>query len=499
MYGRKTKGRSSRVRPRYGLQLKETSLRPRIFARTYDLGHEVAVRSLSTATAVYGNGAAAEYEVPASGWPLAETGAALAASVEYQVRPAGWGLAGATPSPVAPCGAPAAVDSPQLRPQPRTAAPSAGAPVPAASAPAPAAQPTTPYVKPAAPQPSPAPDPDPTPGISDDVLMSDIQSILNAGKQPASSPTASSPQVSPETEHPSTPAAPAAQDPLPNNRQEIFDRIAESMARANAYDLGSIALQQRFDTFDRQMDALEAPAKTGAAPDLANPGPASTAEFVQDLDRMKQEALVDRAASEIPLDPGVGGRSIGTDALDPGDIILSTTAAGISEAIRAVTDSPVSHSAIYIGDNQVVEAIGDGVILRSLDTALEDDSLAVAYRHRDMTPEKAAKVVEFLKDQARQKRSYDRWGLVRAAPGQLARAICNHLPADARRRCLEGASRLRVGTDDKDAFYCSELVLEALSRAGLSLSNVEQSWSSPGQILDLHYNGLLDYVGHLKA
>jgi hypothetical protein len=195
----------------------------------------------------------------------------------------------------------------------------------------------------------------------------------------------------------------------------------------------------------------------------------------------------------------VGGRSITADALEPGDLILSTTEEDISRVIRAATNSPVSHSAVYVGNNQVVEAISDGVILRGLDTALQDDSLAVAYRHRDMTPQKAEQMVQFLRDQARQRRTYDTWGLIQVAPGQLARAICNRLEDEARQRCLAGASRLRVGTNNEDAFFCSELVLEALSRVGLSISSVEPSWSSPDQVLELHYNGLLDYVGHLKV
>lgn len=203
--------------------------------------------------------------------------------------------------------------------------------------------------------------------------------------------------------------------------------------------------------------------------------------------------------SEIPLDPGVGGRSVGESALEAGDIILSTTDHPMSKTIRDLTSSEVSHAALYIGDGKVVEAIEGGVLLRSMDTALDDDSLAVAYRHRDMTPVKAARIAAFLTDHARKKTPFDTWGLIQVAPGQLARAICNQLEGAARRACIESAGRLRVGTNDDNAFFCSELVLTALAEAGLALSDTAPSWSSPQQIVELNHNGLLDYVGHLKG
>jgi hypothetical protein len=49
--------------------------------------------------------------------------------------------------------------------------------------------------------------------------------------------------------------------------------------------------------------------------------------------------FVDRAmGNQIPLDPGIGGRSIGAGALVNADIIVSTTRAGVSGIIRIRTD-----------------------------------------------------------------------------------------------------------------------------------------------------------------
>jgi hypothetical protein len=318
--------------------------------------------------------------------------------------------------------------------------------------------------------------PPPEPVAADDIAA-DIAAILAAGKPDVTPPAA------PDDLGPGVPRG--------RNRQDVFDQIAASMSRARSYDLGSIELERRFDDFDRLPEAAAptAPPRTGAARSWSR-----STEVLEDLD-----AIRSLARDEIPLDPGVGGRSVGVGALEPGDVILSTTSHPLSAQIRAVTDAEVSHAAVYVGEGRIVEAIDGGVVLRSLETALGDDSLAVAYRHRDMTPTAAAMMIPFLEEHARLRTPFDRWGLVQVAPGQLARAICNRLDGDARRQCLARAATLRVGTNDENAFFCSELVLEGFGKAGLSMSTLEPSWSSPGEIVELHHNGLLDYVGHLKG
>src|SRR5689334_11123626 len=98
----------------------------------------------------------------------------------------------------------------------------------------------------------------------------------------------------------------------------------------------------------------------------------------------------------IPLDPGAGGQCIGADLLQMADIIVSTTSATVSAVIRTGTMSAVSHAALYIGAEQVVEAIGEGVVLRDLDLSLRDDRLAVAYRVPNLSPEQALRVRDYV-------------------------------------------------------------------------------------------------------
>ncbi len=80
----------------------------------------------------------------------------------------------------------------------------------------------------------------------------------------------------------------------------------------------------------------------------------------------------------IALDPGVGGCSIGIAALQPADIIVSTTASPLHEGIRIATRSVVSHAALYAGDGEMIEAIGrgevTGVIQRKIELALAGEA-----------------------------------------------------------------------------------------------------------------------------
>src|SRR5690349_23199833 len=105
----------------------------------------------------------------------------------------------------------------------------------------------------------------------------------------------------------------------------------------------------------------------------------------------------------IALDPGPGGCCVGANALEPADIIVSTTKAAISGVIRIGTTSVVSHAALFAGGGEMIEAIGEGVVRRSIEAGLADDALAVVYRHPDMKPAIARKIVDWADAQVRAK------------------------------------------------------------------------------------------------
>jgi uncharacterized protein YycO len=199
----------------------------------------------------------------------------------------------------------------------------------------------------------------------------------------------------------------------------------------------------------------------------------------------------------IPLDPGAGGRSIGVDALEPGDIILSTTSETVSRVIRGATGSEVSHAAIYVGNGEMAEALGDGVSIKPVATGIMDDSVAVAFRYPGLTAQQAQQVSDFARGAAGRK--YDYWGVIDQARYKLAPAFCATLGAGARAQCESWVGSVDLGTSRNDSFYCSELVIAAYQAAGVQLTNGSVQTQSPEDIAQLRLTNTLQYVGHLKT
>jgi V8-like Glu-specific endopeptidase len=193
-------------------------------------------------------------------------------------------------------------------------------------------------------------------------------------------------------------------------------------------------------------------------------------------------------AQAIPLDPGVGGQSIGYDALQPGDIIVSTARHPVSYAIRAGTVSAVSHAMLYVGDGRVVEAVGDGVREVELATAIDDAILAVAYRDPRVDDAAAAQIVGYAREQVGKPYNY-------AGAGLAGYRLLHPLRA----RLIDAIrSATGTGSDDARSFFCSELVFAAFREAGLPLLASAPRHGTPDDLVQLRESGL-DYVGHLVA
>ena len=190
----------------------------------------------------------------------------------------------------------------------------------------------------------------------------------------------------------------------------------------------------------------------------------------------------------IPLDPGAGGRSIGTSALHGGDIIVSTTRQFASRIIRLGTLSPVSHVMLYVGDGKVIEAIGSGVRETTLAAAIDDAILAVAYRHPQLDATRAAAVVAYARSRVGNPYNY-------AGVAFQGYRILNPLPAAVVEII---GRRLGVEVGQAGAVYCSELVLESFERAGVPLTSSRPAQSTPDQVVQIARSNL-SYVGHLKA
>ncbi|WP_266170735.1 papain-like cysteine protease family protein [Dyella subtropica] len=218
------------------------------------------------------------------------------------------------------------------------------------------------------------------------------------------------------------------------------------------------------------------------------------------------QALAFRAralSDDIPLDPGVGGLSIGTSALEIGDIILSTTGHASSAVIRAGSGAEISHAMLYVGQGgQVIESTGAGVQLRPLADALADSRLAVAFRVPNLTDTQKQQVADAAARYL--DRSYNYVGLIRIASYQIDRHACDLLSGDAAERCRRFIGRIELGDGaDTETLFCSQLVAQAFQDAGRPIVSVPPNWVAPGDLANLSTgtmaSGTLAYVGHLKA
>jgi cell wall-associated NlpC family hydrolase len=180
---------------------------------------------------------------------------------------------------------------------------------------------------------------------------------------------------------------------------------------------------------------------------------------------------------------------IADSALAIGDIIVSTTSAIGSGVICMTTFSNVSHAMLYVGNGQVIEAIGNGVVERTLPTALGGATVAVAYRRSALTPNQAAAVVSFVRRQVGN--GYDHTGAVGA--GLRANPVLCIVSGIV--VCTAAHTGL---LQRRERFYCSELVLEAFRQAAVPIVAHQPGVSTPQDIVTAYGSGTLEYVGHLR-
>lgn len=206
------------------------------------------------------------------------------------------------------------------------------------------------------------------------------------------------------------------------------------------------------------------------------------------------------------LTPHNGGRLAEPGSLQPGDIILSSGNGITSLGVRLFTVAPVSHAALYVGNGDIIEAVGEGIRRRSLSDALDDEAVAVAFRHPALLPAQAGKIGEFAAAQVGKK--YNHLGVLLQAPFSIERRVCELpvIPSLVRDFCIRGVALIQLGAVSNERFFCSQFVLEAYRFAGLPITNADPRLISPADILHMREGDVssvrvhqtLAYVGHLK-
>jgi cell wall-associated NlpC family hydrolase len=207
------------------------------------------------------------------------------------------------------------------------------------------------------------------------------------------------------------------------------------------------------------------------------------------------------------LNPRNGGQLVSASQLKVGDIILSSDNGLNSVAVRLWTLSSVSHASIYMGDDQIIEAVGEGVRLRSIPALLKEEATIVAVRHPHLSVANSAALQAFAKEQVGKKYNYA--GILLQAPFSLERRVCELplVPELVREYCIRGVAAIQLGLSNNDNFFCSQLVLEAYQKAGIPLTNADPRLFNPADLLYMREGDVssvkikqsLQYLGHLKA
>lgn len=212
------------------------------------------------------------------------------------------------------------------------------------------------------------------------------------------------------------------------------------------------------------------------------------------------------AFQDKSLSPRNGGQLVTASALHMGDILLSSAPSVFSLAIRAFTLAPVSHAAIYIGDEEIVEAVSSGIRRRTAADTLAENSVVVAFRHPRVEAPHAQAIRAFALAQVG--RPYNHVGAVLHAPFSVQRRICELplVPEAVRDSCIRGIGAVQLGAVSNDRFFCSQFVLEAYRRAGLPMTRADPRLVNPADLLHMREGDIpslrseqaLEYIGHLK-
>ncbi len=201
-------------------------------------------------------------------------------------------------------------------------------------------------------------------------------------------------------------------------------------------------------------------------------------------------------------------REVEQSDLQEGDLLFSSTIGLKSLGIRLFSASSVSHVAIYIGQGQVAEAVGDGVQIVTLKEALIHSDKLFALRMPGLTPEQATQIREFAKQKAGSRYNYQ--GIIEMMPFMVTKQLCslNPFSQDFRQQCVKGLAeaQLSTPTGSESSYFCSQFVLAAYQQAGHPLTQASSGWVSPGDLLHMREGDIatlapsqsLTYVGHIK-
>jgi len=197
---------------------------------------------------------------------------------------------------------------------------------------------------------------------------------------------------------------------------------------------------------------------------------------------------------------------IAPEELQPGDILLTSMSSFRSAAIRLMTLAPVSHAAVYIGDRQVVEAVGSGVRVRGIEEVLEEETVILVLRYPDLSAEQASNIRDYALKKSGTGFNY--LGVTLNIPLSISRRLCELplVPSALRDACIRSMGVISQVAASGSRLFCSQLVLQAYRHAEVPMTNADPRLISPADILHMREGDVssvrihreLRYAGHLK-
>lgn len=143
--------------------------------------------------------------------------------------------------------------------------------------------------------------------------------------------------------------------------------------------------------------------------------------------------------------------------LRPGDIVLTTTTAAVSKAIRMVTRSDISHAMLYVEDRSVIDATGEGVHARNTQRLFfeKECSIHVLRLRVGISDTQLAMIITYMR-------------------GHIG---TQYSTKEAMQTLVGGARQWSKKQ------FCSRLVAQAFSSAGIQLVS-NPNFCSPADLMD---------------
>lgn len=284
-----------------------------------------------------------------------------------------------------------------------------------------------------------------------------------------------------------------ATDPS-KNEHKIFEKISQSMRYANSYDLGSIAMEKKFDQLESDLEEDEIKKITKARKSQVEDAAVVTEEQPEAAKKKQaagpsyKEEKLKYAEGEL-LTPENGGKWINTSHLAVGDIVLLTSAKEPSGSV------PQCFGGVYNGNGSVLMTGKDGSVTKQLLSELKNMGTLVVLRHRSLSGEAA------VSETLREAKPEDKPGSLAEfiyAPVGIHSSVCSSLPDKDKNECAAFKGKLDLKTASNDRFVMAFSLLQLLESAGLPVSGETLPDKPTDQQTEIKHNGQLQYAGHLQ-